>query len=47
MSDDDNENTSTDFAREIVPINLEDEMRDSYLTTGTSLTANRRVLSVT
>ena len=46
MSDDDNENTSTDFAREIVPINLEDEMRDSYLSYAMSVIVGRALPDV-
>ncbi len=46
MSDDDNENTSTDFAREIVPINLEDEMRESYLSYAMSVIVGRALPDV-
>ncbi len=46
MSDDDNENTSTDFAREIVPIFLEDEMRDSYLSYAMSVIVGRALPDV-
>jgi len=48
MSDDDNnnENASTDFAKEIVPINLEDEMRESYLSYAMSVIVGRALPDV-
>jgi len=48
MSDDNNnnENASTDFAKEIVPINLEDEMRESYLSYAMSVIVGRALPDV-
>ena len=47
MADDDNNgNTPTDFAREIVPINLEDEMRESYLSYAMSVIVGRALPDV-
>lgn len=47
MSDeDDTDNTNTDFAKEILPINLEDEMRDSYLSYAMSVIVGRALPDV-
>ena len=47
MSDDDTtDNTNSDFAKEILPINLEDEMRDSYLSYAMSVIVGRALPDV-
>jgi len=50
MSDDDTPDTpdssNTDFAKEILPINLEDEMRDSYLSYAMSVIVGRALPDV-
>ena len=47
MSDDDTtDNTNSDFAKEILPINLEDEMRDSYLSYAMSVIVCRALPDV-
>ncbi len=47
MSDDDTtDNTNSDFAKEIIPINLEDEMRDSYLSYAMSVIVGRALPDV-